>query len=287
MVSRFNNAGAFVDNPFLIQRATGNVGIGTSAPASKLEVMEGDVRIRSTTANRGLILDADAAVNLANVISFRRSDSRRWQLVGSNGNGGVDDFMVSRFNNAGAFLDNPFLIQRATGNVGIGTAAPAERLHVIGNVRVEGDIFATGTISVPSDLRFKTALEPLTGALEKLEAVQAVSFERNALGESLGQPGGRRELGVLAQELEAVYPELVTADGPEAYRAVDYSKLTVVLLEALKELKRQDAVAINELKLKNAALQDENHRLNERYTTLEKRVKALESTREAGSVTGF
>ena len=134
------------------------------------------------------------------------------------------------------------------------------------NVRINGDLFATGTISVPSDARFKTALEPLTGALEKLDSVQAVSFERNALGQSLGQPGDRRELGVLAQELEAVFPELVTATGPEAYRAVDYSRLTVVLLEALKELKAEHAA------------------LQAAHEALQARVKELEAQRaeEAG-----
>ena len=44
---------------------------------------------------------------------------------------------------------------------------------------------------------------------------------------------------MIGQELEAVFPELVIKRGPEEYRAVDYGRLAVVLLEAVKELKAE------------------------------------------------
>lgn len=70
---------------------SGNVGIGTQSPISKLNVFDGDIRINATTANRMFILDAVSTVNLATLISIRRSGSARWQF-GASGNSGVDDF---------------------------------------------------------------------------------------------------------------------------------------------------------------------------------------------------
>ena len=65
---------------------------------------------------------------------------------------------------------------------------------------------------------------------------------------SLGQPKGKKEIGIVGQELEKVFPELVLRSGPEEYRSVDYSRLSVVLLEALKELKTKQEKSETELR---------------------------------------
>ena len=54
--------------------------------------------------------------------------------------------------------------------------------------------------------------------------------------ESLGCATGHREIGVIAQQVEAVFPELVTTWGDASYRAMDYGRLTAVLVEAIKQL---------------------------------------------------
>jgi hypothetical protein len=53
---------------------------------------------------------------------------------------------------------------------------------------------------------------------------------------SLGCPPGGQGIGVIAQEVEAVFPELVTTWGEEAYKAIDYGRLAAVLVEAIKVL---------------------------------------------------
>jgi len=127
--------------------------------------------------------------------------------------------------------DGDRFIVKNSGNVGIGTVSPATKLHVMGDI-------TTNATTIPSDARFKTNVVPLTGILGKLDQVRAISYTHSALYESLGYPtNGQRELGVIGQELEAVFPELVRKLGQEAYLSVDYSRLTVVLLEAIKELK--------------------------------------------------
>ena len=56
----------------------------------------------------------------------------------------------------------------------------------------------------------------------------------------MGRSTGHREIGVIAQEIETQFPELVTTWGEENYRAVDYGRLSGVLIEAVKELKAQN-----------------------------------------------
>jgi hypothetical protein len=121
----------------------------------------------------------------------------------------------------------------AGANVGIGTSIPAFKLDVAGPAHASS--FPTS-----SDIRFKTNITPLTRVLEKLEKVRGVSFEWNERYKSLGRSTGHKEIGLVAQEVEAVFPELVTTWGEEKYRAVDYGRLTGMLIEAVKELKAEN-----------------------------------------------
>ena len=76
----------------------------------------------------------------------------------------------------------------------------------------------------------------MSDVLERLDQVRAVSFDWNEKYEVFGAPMGERQIGIIAQELEAVFPEMVMTVGDYDYKAIDYSKLTVLLLEALHEL---------------------------------------------------
>lgn len=154
------------------------------------------------------------------------------------------------------------LVIKPNGDIGMGTWTPQVKLDVNGNIRCV-DLTET------SDEALKTDVEPLAGVLDKLEQVRAVSFRWNERGESLGGKAGARQIGVLAQDLEQAFPELVSTPEPVApeellrqypeelltpevrkqfqksaertqYKAVSYSKLTAVLLEAVKELKAQN-----------------------------------------------
>jgi hypothetical protein len=101
-----------------------------------------------------------------------------------------------------------------------------------------GDVWWKGRTTSSSDARFKTNIAPLTDVLDKLKKIRGVSFEWNELyDESPGGSGGRRQIGLIAQEVETVFPELVTIWGDKDYRGVDYGRVTAVLVEAIKELK--------------------------------------------------
>jgi len=90
-----------------------------------------------------------------------------------------------------------------------------------------------------SDKRLKTDIEPITNGLNKVMQMQGVYYKRNDVEDA------REQVGVLAQDMEAVLPEVVlTADDEIQTKSVDYGKITSVLIEAIKELKAE----INELK---------------------------------------
>src|SRR6266566_3710418 len=75
--------------------------------------------------------------------------------------------------------------------------------------------------------RFKTNIQPLDGALEKVEHLQGVSYERKA--------DGKHEIGVVAEDVDQVVPEVVSRDPKtKQVQGVDYSKLAALLIEAVK-----------------------------------------------------
>ena len=90
-----------------------------------------------------------------------------------------------------------------------------------------------------SDKRLKTDIKPITNALPKVMQMQGVYYKRNDVEDA------KEQVGVLAQDMEAILPEVVlTADDEIQTKSVDYGKITSVLIEAIKELKAE----INELK---------------------------------------
>ena len=82
-----------------------------------------------------------------------------------------------------------------------------------------------------SDARLKKDVISLDGALDKIDAIRGVQYSWN----DAAQPQ-ERQIGVIAQEIQAVYPELVM-EGGNGYLSVDYPKLTAVLIQSVKELK--------------------------------------------------
>jgi Chaperone of endosialidase len=90
------------------------------------------------------------------------------------------------------------------------------------------------------DMRTKTNIQQLDGALDKLEHVRGVAFVWDESSSDRGVPG-QPSIGVIAQEVEEVFPELVFDSGDEeGYKGVDYSGLTAALIEAAKELKAEN-----------------------------------------------
>ena len=129
-------------------------------------------------------------------------------------------------------------------SLGVGTAA----------VGTSGEIVATNNIiAYYSDGRLKTVSSTIPNALDKVSKLSGVYYTTNELAESFGYTDKANQVGVIAQEVEAVLPEVVTlapfdrenVDGEivsksgENYKTVYYDKLVPLLIEAIKELKAE------------------------------------------------
>ena len=103
-----------------------------------------------------------------------------------------------------------------------------ERLEVNNTqVSVTGNFVASGNVTAYSDERLKTNIETIPNALEKVNALRGVTFDKD----------GERGLGVIAQEVEKVLPEVVLEG--EEYKSVAYGNIVGVLIEAVKELTKE------------------------------------------------
>jgi len=129
------------------------------------------------------------------------------------------------------------------GNVGIGTTAPTAALQVNGNIGTNGCLqnFAGSAIigTCSSDLRLKTNILPFTPVLDKLVKLQPVHFDWNVEQYPDYHFGPGRNSGLLAQDVEKVFPELVSADA-HGFKMVNYSELPYLTLAAIRELQTEN-----------------------------------------------
>ena len=103
-----------------------------------------------------------------------------------------------------------------------------------------------------SDLRLKKNITALEPSLEKILRLRSVRYDYKTEPEA---PAGHgKNIGVIAQELEREFPELVSTD-QNTYKGVSYAMLSPILLKAIQELKAQKDSEINSLLQKNAQLQ--------------------------------
>ena len=152
----------------------------------------------------------------------------------------------------------------------------ADRLFTIGNgeeavsrsnaltVFKNGNATLAGTLTQSSDKRLKTNITMLSSALSNVLQLNGYSYHWM----DTKQRGDEKQIGVIAQEIKALYPELVRED-TDGYLSVNYSGLVPVLIEATKEQQAQ----IEELKQKNTELK-----------TLLSDVKQLKANMEAMKV---
>jgi len=124
------------------------------------------------------------------------------------------------------------------GKVGIGTSSPGKeldvsgRVHSSGNITTESDITASGSSTATafyysSDRSLKSSIQPIPDALEKVLVLEGVSFR--------WKNSGKPSVGLIAQDVEDVFPELVGTNPETGLKTVEYGNLVAVLIEALKE----------------------------------------------------
>lgn len=216
-LNTYDNTGAYIGTPLTIERKTGYVAVNgngaTLSGASGAASQSAAIRL-----NKG-------GSGYSSIVQGMTNGVVRWQVsLGDNAaessNAG-SDFTVNAFNDAGAgaTVPKPLWISRSTG---------------VAN-------FAVAIVNGPSDRRLKENIAPLEGSLHKVLALQGVSY-------NLITTPNMPEIGLIAQDVQPIVPEIVqiynaAVGDPEAapqqtepMLALDYPKLTALLIEAVKTL---------------------------------------------------
>lgn len=131
---------------------------------------------------------------------------------------------------------------------------------------VPNSIAATGNVTAYySDIRLKEKLGDITNALDKVCSIDTLLYKHNDLAKSYGYEGDRQQIGVSAQSVKKVCPEVIdrapfdiethetdgtqTSKSGEDYMTVNYGRLVPLLIESIKELKAE----IDQLKSESEA----------------------------------
>jgi hypothetical protein len=195
----------------------GYIGLGTTDPQRKLHIVGDNPRI--------LI----EATSISPEVNFKNSGdplSTVWALYKD---GGTDDF---KFYQNG----DKVTIRNASGNVGIGTTDPTEKLDVDGTARLRGILAGSyAPVHVDTDgklwkesssRRYKQSIRRLEVNSEKVLELSPVRFQwKTTHGE---------DVGLIAEDVEQVLPELVVLDAEGRPDAVKYDKVALYLLELVK-----------------------------------------------------
>ena len=113
-----------------------------------------------------------------------------------------------------------------------GSTSINEDANVTGNLKVQGKAFAASFEK--SDGRLKKDIKPLSHALDSILQLQGKTYR----WKEDTTFANKADIGLIAQDVEKVFPELVAED-EQGYKAIAYSKLTTVLIEAIKEQQGQ------------------------------------------------
>ncbi len=212
----------FVDN-------IGNVGIGTTSPGIKLQV------IGSIFTSKAFVAESNAPG-----IWFSEADEAFYSFFAC-------DRKTVQFQRRGpdfgGFLGNPFGVEmeagnasiwvsaRNSGSVGIGTTEPGTgyKMDVVGYINCVG-------VTQTSDIAQKKEIKDIDNALDKILQIDGVEFK--------WKDTNQQSVGVVAQKVEEVFPELVHTDNASGLKSVEYGNLVAPLIEAIKEQQTQ----IKELK---------------------------------------
>lgn len=154
----------------------------------------------------------------------------------------------------------------SSGNVGIGTTSPTSELDVV------GDIQYTGVLTDVSDIRLKKDFEKLEGALEKINRVETYSYVMR------NDQHSRREFGVIAQEIDEIFPELVKIfDKKDGLLSVNYIGLIPWTISAVQEVDvkiESNTRSIASVEDRIANLERENKELKEKLNLLIEKLNA-------------
>jgi hypothetical protein len=141
------------------------------------------------------------------------------------------------------------------GNVGIGTTTPVQKLSVVGNAQftavtsgtygMDLNLTTDGTLTTSaSDERLKQNILVLDSkeTLDKVMKLKPSSFD--------WKTNSSHDIGLIAQEVESIFPELVFTNPTDGYKGINYSRLPALLISAVQEIAKQIAGFAEEFRTK-------------------------------------
>jgi hypothetical protein len=154
--------------------------------------------------------------------------SNSWGSLGGGGSGSITGGAVIT---GGAITTGSIFITSTENSIGVGTGGS---LTVLGGVSINKDVYVGGTITSSSDIRLKSNIRSFKkdgeNFLDKIENIRSVLFNYKEDATLVDQ------VGFIAQDFEETFPELLRRPNTEGYYSLDYQKMSVVLLECVKEL---------------------------------------------------
>ncbi|MBW6534205.1 MAG: tail fiber domain-containing protein [Mariniphaga sp.] len=204
---------------------SGFTGIGTDAPQAGLH-------IRGTGFPASFMY---IEANVGNDAGIRIYDGKtvKWHLFNNVAAGGLQIYNTDGNTAIFAKQSNTF--------VGLGTTAPTQKLHVVGNAyKTEG-----GTSwATSSDLRLKTVLGKYEKGLDEIAALNAVRFVYNE-GNPRELLSDVEQVGFVAQEVQKIFPEAVS-EAEDGYLDFNIHAINIALVNAIKELNAENDRLISE-----------------------------------------
>jgi len=238
----------------------GNVGIGTTGPSQKLDVA-GNVRIR--VPDRTFIATYNGTTSYQGTFGWMGlqlgNNGNNYIVAGNTTPGGRLRFVVNNTANLVGIRHNNHngieaMYIDPAGNVGINANSPSARLHVIGaagantflaatnggaetltfdnngDLRLVGGDMWSDAYWYNSDITLKENIEPVSG-LDTILRLEGIQFN--------WKKSGQADVGLSAQNVEKVFPDLVATDPQTHMKSVKYGNLVAPLIEAIKEQQAQ------------------------------------------------
>jgi hypothetical protein len=186
-----------------------NILDGVTATATELNILDG---VTATTAELN-ILDGNTAAT-----STTLADADRLVV---NDDGTMKHVALTDLE---TYLESA--LDSLTNVAAVGDLTAGSIASGFGNINIGSNTFTGGSFVTTSDISLKTNINEIENSLEKVNKIRGVNFT--------WKEDNREDFGVIAQEVEEVAPHAVH-EGSDGHKKVDYSKLTTLLIQAVKE----------------------------------------------------